>query len=137
MTEERDILKEGRSVLCQGVSAKCAFMKAHQQEFRVTTVCRVQGVQRTGPYAWLTARVSDRRKEDRRLSALVQQAWLESGTVCGYCNVVDDLRDLGGDLWQAQDLSADAGLMAQDAGPVWPPTAAARRSIVGGSAEPA
>ena len=59
-------------------------MKAHQQEFRVTTMCRVLGVQRTGFYAWLAAPVSDRPKEDRRLSGLVKQAWLESGTVDGY-----------------------------------------------------
>lgn len=61
----------------------------------MTTMCRVLGVQRTGFYAWLAAPLSDRAKEDRRLTGLVKQAWLESGTVYGYRKVTGDLRDLG------------------------------------------
>lgn len=83
LTEEGDILKIGRAVLCQGVRAKHAFMKAHQQEFRVTTMCPVLGVQRTDFYAWVAAPASARTKEDRRLAGLVKQAWLATSGASG------------------------------------------------------
>lgn len=51
VTEERDILKKGRRVLCQGVRAKYEFMRAHLAEFRVSSMCRVLGVHRSGFYA--------------------------------------------------------------------------------------
>lgn len=44
--------KKGRSVLCQGVRAKYVFMQAHLKQFRVTSMCRVLRVQRSGFYAW-------------------------------------------------------------------------------------
>ena len=52
VTEERDILKKGRRVLCQGVKAKYVFMQAHREEFRVCAMCRVLRVNRAGYYAW-------------------------------------------------------------------------------------
>lgn len=70
-------------------------MKVHQQEFRVTTICRVLGVQRARFYMWPAAPVSDRAKEDRRLSGLARRAWLESDTVYGYRKVAGDRRGLG------------------------------------------
>ncbi|WP_242450508.1 transposase, partial [Xanthomonas citri] len=53
VTEERDILKKGRHVLCQGVKAKYAFMQTHRGEFRLCAMCRVLRVNRAGYYAWL------------------------------------------------------------------------------------
>ncbi len=41
VTEERDILIMSRRVLCQGVRAKYAFMRAHAREFRMVAMCRV------------------------------------------------------------------------------------------------
>ena len=71
------------------------FMREHQSEFLVRSMCRVLGVQRTGFYAWLKQPSSARTKDDARLLGLIKQAWLESGTVYGYRKVCADLRDLG------------------------------------------
>ena len=70
-------------------------MQAHLGEFRVASMCRVLGVQRSGFYAWQRRPHSDRYREDQRLLGMIKQAWLESGTVYGYRKVTDDLRDLG------------------------------------------
>lgn len=48
VTEERDILKKGRGVLCQAVRVKYAFMRDHEQEFRLRSMCRVFGLQPAG-----------------------------------------------------------------------------------------
>lgn len=58
-------------------------------------MCRVLGVHPSGYYAWLKQPVSVRAKEDRRLTGLIKQSWLESGAVYGYRKVTTDLRDLG------------------------------------------
>lgn len=87
--------KKGRGVLCQEVRAKYAFMQAHLDEFRVTSLCRVLGVQRSGFYAWQRRPHSERHREDQRLLGMIKQAWPESGTVYGYRKITDDLRDLG------------------------------------------
>ncbi|GGK10875.1 IS3 family transposase [Luteimonas terricola] len=55
-------------------------MQAHLGEFRVNSVCRVLGMQRTG-----------RPATDR----VVKLAWLESGGIYRYRKVTDDLLDLG------------------------------------------
>jgi putative transposase len=70
-------------------------MRAHLQEFRVSSMCRVFGVHRSGFYAWLQMPASDRARDDARLLGLIKQSWLESGTVYGYRKVCADLRDLG------------------------------------------
>ena len=70
-------------------------MQAHLDQFRVVSMCRVLGVQRSGFYAWQRQPQSDRHREDQRLLGMIKQAWLESGTVYGYRKVTDDLRDLG------------------------------------------
>ena len=70
-------------------------MQAHLDQFRVISMCRVLGVQRSGFYAWRRRPHSDRQREDQRLLGLIKQAWLESGTVYGYRKITDDLRDLG------------------------------------------
>jgi len=74
---------------------KYAFMRGHAEEFRLTSMCRVLGVHRSGYYAWLRNPQSERAKEDERLLGLVKQAWLESGGIYGHRKVVLDLRDLG------------------------------------------
>ncbi|WP_434049061.1 IS3 family transposase [Marinobacter salarius] len=95
VTEERDIPKKGRSVLCQGVRVKYRFIRAHQKEFRVRVMCRVLNVHFSGFYAWLHNPESPRAKVNHRLVGLIKQAWLESGGVYGYRNITLDLKDLG------------------------------------------
>jgi putative transposase len=70
-------------------------MRAHLDEFRVSSMCRVFGVHRSGFYAWLQVPASERARDDARLLGLIKQSWLESGTVYGYRKICADLRDLG------------------------------------------
>jgi putative transposase len=70
-----------------------AFIKDHRYEFRVSTMCRVLRVHRSGFYAWLSSPLSARALDDRRLCGLIRQVWLESGAVYGYRKVTDELRE--------------------------------------------
>lgn len=70
-------------------------MRAHAQEFRLRTMCRVLRVQVSGYYAWLRSPRSTRSREDARLLGLIKHAWLEAGGVYGYRKIAHDLRDLG------------------------------------------
>lgn len=94
---------------------KYAFMRDHEQEFRLRTMCRVFDLHPSGYYAWLKSPLSDRTKEDRRLTGLAKQFWLESGTVYGYRKVTDDLRDIGEQCGKHRvaRLMKAAGLRAQ------------------------
>jgi hypothetical protein len=59
---------------------KYAFMRDHEREFRVRSMCRVLGVHPSGYYAWRRALLSARAKDDRRVLGLIKQSWLESGS---------------------------------------------------------
>lgn len=80
-------------------------------------MCRVFGVHRSGYYAWLRCPFSERAKENRRLTGLVKQVWLESGGIYGQRKVSLDLKDLGevcskhraGRLMKAEGLRALVG----------------------------
>lgn len=58
-------------------------------------MCRVLKVHFSGFYAWLSEPETPRHKENRRLTGLIKQFWLESGGVYGYRNITLDLKDLG------------------------------------------
>jgi putative transposase len=74
---------------------KCAFIQAHQAEFRVRAMCRVLRVHFSGFYAWLKESLSHRALEDARQTELNRQAWSVSGSVYDYRKLTDDLRDQG------------------------------------------
>ena len=63
---------------------KSAFSHAHRDVFGVRTMCRMLRVHLSGVYAWLREPVSTRAKEDVRQTALLRDAWSDSGKVCGY-----------------------------------------------------
>ncbi|WP_097115643.1 MULTISPECIES: IS3 family transposase [unclassified Pseudomonas] len=117
VTEERDILKKGRRVLCQGVRLKYAFIKKHSTDYPVRRLCQTLKVHPSGYYVWLAEPQSARAKEDHRLLGLMKHAWLESGGVYGYRKIHDDLRELGetcgrnrvGRLMQAEGLRSQTG----------------------------
>jgi putative transposase len=46
---------------------KYAFMRAHRHEHRLTVMCRVLRVNRSGYYVWLRKPISERSIEDKRL----------------------------------------------------------------------
>ena len=70
-------------------------MHAHQHEFRITTMCRVLKVERSGYYAWLAKPRSARSVEDARLLKLIEEAYLASGGVYGSRNIHRDLIEAG------------------------------------------
>jgi transposase/putative transposase len=69
VTEERDILKKSGSVLRQGCMVKYGFIQTHQQEFRLTRMCRVLQVSRSGYYAWQRRGPSARTQANQQLLA--------------------------------------------------------------------
>ncbi|MGY3949401.1 IS3 family transposase [Aeromonas allosaccharophila] len=95
VTEERNIPKGGRRVLCLRVKERYAFITSRLDRYSVVTLCQTLGVHRSGFYAWLKQPTSPRQQEDERLIGLVRQSWLESGAVYGYRKIHRDLRDAG------------------------------------------
>ncbi|MFQ2661519.1 IS3 family transposase [Aeromonas caviae] len=95
VTEERNIPKGGRRVLCQRVKERYAFITSRLDRYSVVTLCQTLGVHRSGFYAWWKQPTSPRQQEDERLTGLVKQSWLESGAVYGYRKIHRDLRDAG------------------------------------------
>lgn len=94
---------------------KYVFIKAHRAVFSICAMCRVLGVQRSGFYAWLKAPISNQSKDNRRLTGLIKQAWLESGGIYGYRKIHDDLHCLGETLSlnRTARLMRASGLKAQ------------------------
>ncbi|MYM67078.1 IS3 family transposase [Pseudoduganella sp. FT55W] len=95
VTEERDILRKGRGVLCQDVRVRYAFIREHQAMYSIRRLCKMVGVHPSGYYAWCISPESPRAKENKRLLGHIKQSWLESGAVYGYRKVYDDLQELG------------------------------------------
>ncbi|MCU1734373.1 MULTISPECIES: IS3 family transposase [unclassified Pseudomonas] len=97
VTEERDILKKGRRVLCQGLRLKYAFIKQRAGEYSIRRLCLTLKVHPSGYYAWLSEPQSLRAKDEQRLLGLIKHSLLESGGVYGYRKIHDDLREAGED----------------------------------------
>jgi len=74
---------------------KYAFIEGHRSEFAVRAMCRVLQVHFSGFYAWLKSPLSNRARKDERQTALIKQAWKDSGKVYGYRKLHDDLCDQG------------------------------------------
>src|SRR3989442_9630045 len=53
------------SVLCAGVAAKYAVMKAMRLEYPITVLCRVFAVSRSGFYAWSQGAPSARAQDEK------------------------------------------------------------------------
>jgi len=94
---------------------KYAFIRAHQTEFGVRAMCRVLRVHFSGFYAWLKEPLSLRAQDDVRQTALIRQAWSDSGRVYGYRKLIDELRDQGEQVSENRvaRLASLAGILAQ------------------------
>ncbi|MCG7532725.1 IS3 family transposase [Psychrobium sp. MM17-31] len=93
--QERDLLKEGRRVLCGRVKEKYTFIKSRLNQYPIKLMCQALQVHRSGFHAWLKKPESERSIDDRRLTGLIKQSWLESDCVYGYRKIQSDMRDLG------------------------------------------
>ncbi len=70
-------------------------MHSQLKEFRLSTMCRVLRVHRSGYYAWQNRASSTRTRENERLLGLIKHHWLASGGVYGYRKITIDLRESG------------------------------------------
>lgn len=92
-----------------------AFIAEHRDRFGVRAMCRCLAVQPSGYYAWQKSPLSQRAREDTRQTALIRQAWNDSGKVYGYRKLHDDLLDHGETCCpnRVARLSRLAGIRAQ------------------------
>ena len=70
----------------------------------------------SGFYAWLREPLSQRALEHKRQTKLIKTAWKESGEVCGYRKLQDDLCDHGEDIspnraWRSARLAGIRALI--------------------------
>ncbi|WP_169729160.1 IS3 family transposase [Congregibacter litoralis] len=115
VTEERDIPKKSRGVLREPIRVKYAFIQSHRHQLPVRHLCALLNVHPSGFYAWRRQPQSTRRCEDKRLSGLIKQFWLESGAVYGYRKIHRDLHEIGECCGpnRVHRLMRDAGIRAQ------------------------
>tara|TARA_R100000935_G_C2805868_1_gene152635 strand:- start:19 stop:891 length:873 start_codon:yes stop_codon:yes gene_type:complete len=72
-----------------------AFIKAQSSLMPVRRLCSLLNVHPSGYYNWLKTPLSRHKKQDRRLTGLIKQFWLESGAVYGYRKIYSDIREYG------------------------------------------
>ena len=71
---QAEVTKLKRSVLCQVVRVKYAFIQTHRREFRLASMCRVLRVHRSGYYAWLHEPLSPRAKVNVVLTPRIRES---------------------------------------------------------------
>ena len=74
---------------------KYAFIQAHRQEFKLTSMCRVLKVHRSGYYAWLDEPRSARAKTNEALTAKIRESYDQSMGIYGSPRIFCDLREAG------------------------------------------
>lgn len=74
---------------------KYCFIRDHQTQFPVQTMCRVFKINRSGYYAWLDKPLSARAIEDQRLLKRIKEFHIASGGTYGSPWIHRDLRDEG------------------------------------------
>ena len=71
------------------------FIKAHQSEFNITSMCRVLCVHRSGYYAWRAAAPSPRATANEQLLTDIKAFYLQSGGVYGSPRIYRDCKAAG------------------------------------------
>ena len=71
------------------------FIQDHECEYRITVMCRVLQVSRSGYYAWQTRPESPRERENRRLLTHLQAIHARSREAYGIVKMHRALRDDG------------------------------------------
>ena len=94
---------------------KYAFIRDQCGRIPVRRLCRWLSVHPSGYYAWCNQSQSKRARENDRLTGLIKQFWLESGSVYGYRKVHADLCEHGESCSpnRVHRLMREAGLRAQ------------------------
>lgn len=74
---------------------KYAYVQANAGFHSIRRQCRILNIHPSGFYAWKKKPHSKRYYEDQRLTGLIKQFWLESGSVYGYRKIHEDLLSVG------------------------------------------
>lgn len=74
---------------------KYAFIQAHRHEFKLTSMCRVLKVHRSGYYAWLDEPRSARAKANEALTAKIRESYDQSMGIYGSPRIFCDLKEAG------------------------------------------
>ncbi len=74
---------------------KYAFMQAHHRQFRLTSMCRVLKVHRSGYYAWLREPLSARAKANEKLTTQIREFYEQSMGIYGSPRIFCDLKEAG------------------------------------------
>ena len=74
---------------------KYQFIAAHRQEFKITVMCRVLGVSRSGYYAWVQRPVSVREMANQALSQQIKEVHQHSGETYGSPRIQAELAAQG------------------------------------------
>ena len=106
---------DGERLFRQGCQVRYAFVAEHRGQFSIRAMWRCLRIQPSGFYAWLKAPLSKRAREDERQIALLKEAWVENGKVCGHRKLHDDLLEPGESIClnRVALLARLAGIKAQ------------------------
>lgn len=74
---------------------KYAFIRAHQGEYRITRMCQVLQVSRSGYYDWQDRGESQRRVQERVLLAEIRKVHLQNKEAYGAIKTWQSLRQVG------------------------------------------
>jgi putative transposase len=74
---------------------KYAFIQAHRHEFKLTSMCRVLKVHRSGYYGWLDEPNSARAKANEELTTKIRESYDQSMGIYGSPRIFCDLREAG------------------------------------------
>ena len=74
---------------------KYAFIREHRMEFRLSSMCRVLKVHRSGYYAWLREPLSPRAKVNEALTLKIREFYDQSMGIYGSPRIFCDLREAG------------------------------------------
>ncbi len=70
-------------------------MQAHQREFRLTSMCCVLKMHRSGYYAWLREPLSARAKANEKLTTQIREVYEQSMGIYGSTRIFCDLKEAG------------------------------------------
>ena len=74
---------------------KYAFIRGHRVQFRLSSMCRVLKVHRSGYYAWLHEPLSPRAKANEVLTAKIREFYDQGMGIYGSPRIFCDLREAG------------------------------------------
>ena len=88
-------IKKSDRVLCEGVAARYAIMKAMRFRYCIAVMCGILKVSKSGYYKWLNRKPSKRVQEEGRLEVEIKAAHKRTRETCGPERLQHELKDQG------------------------------------------